>query len=506
MEKLFKQDVKDGLFALGLRRGMAVMVHSSLAGFGNVEGGADTVIDALLEVLGSDGTLMMPSFSGPDKVFDYKKSPCGLGEIPDSFWRRKEVRRSLHPTHSAAACGRHAGYFLEAHERAKTAYGENTPYKRLIDKGGFALMLGVDLDRLTILHTVEAFADAPYLKTIRKKYIDANGSEKEAVIEKMAGPHRNFIGLDADFRKNGIMKSGKIGRAVCRLIDAARMFDYCMERMKDEPDLMLCDNFSCGDCNSQRGRIRERLLSAEDFTLSASISDFPGELGAVCGLLRDEGVRSAEIPGRENARLREISKILGNEGIKASAVCLGLVDAAGAGRGMFPEDALEKAGILGAARIVLSVPSYSGDERKALLDVFSGAADSAGRMNMTLLIENGCGEASGLGAAMDIIRNVEHENLRLAYNPACFAFGGGKPFLDFVRKLKYADVVYINDGIRNSPGEFVFPGKGNAEIKEIISSLRARSFKGAFTLKSPGFERGSFKAHAEAFRKLLCEM
>ena len=128
------------------------------------------------------------------------------------------------------------------------------------------------------------------------------------------------------------------------------------------------------------------------------------------------------------------------------------------------------------------------------------------RGDLILLLENGFGQRAGLREITGIIEDLGHENLRLAYNPANFAFEGGKPFLDFVRKLKYAGVVYINDGIRNSPGEFAEPGKGNAEIKEIVSALRARSFTGVLTLKSPGLDKPAFRGHAGAFRKLLAEM
>ena len=58
-----KEDIKKGLKRLGLKRGDIVGVHSSLSSFGYVEGGADAVIDALLETVGEEGTIMMPTYS-----------------------------------------------------------------------------------------------------------------------------------------------------------------------------------------------------------------------------------------------------------------------------------------------------------------------------------------------------------------------------------------------------------------------------------------------------------
>lgn len=505
MKQLSRENIRDGLSSLGLRRGMVVMAHASLAGFGGVEGGADAVIDALLEVLGNRGTLMMPSFSSPDRVFDYRKSPCGLGKIPDMFWRRKGVLRSLHPSHSVAAFGELAEHFIVGHEKASTAYGADTPYKRLIDKKGFVLMLGVDLDRMTLLHTVEAFAGAPYLKTVKKKYVDAKGDIKEAVVEKMAGPHRNFIGLDGYFREHGIMKTGKTGNAVCRLIDAAGMFDCCLERMKNEPDLMLCGNPSCGDCGFQRGKIRERALSEEDFELIAQIEGRPSEYD--CGLIRREGITGAAVAGGRTGGLKEIGGMLDKKGMKAAAVNFGTVDiASDEVRKNFIEIAAEEARALETDRLIFSIPACSAEERKTLPEAFRQALAFARDNNFTFLLENGLGDAAGLSDVMDIIEQIKDDSLRLACNPANFAFEGGKPFLDFVRKLKHVGALYINDGIKNSPGGFCLPGQGNAEIKEIISALRARSFNGLFILKADVGAGESFKDHAGALRKLLSEM
>ncbi|MDH7476833.1 MAG: AAC(3) family N-acetyltransferase [Candidatus Bathyarchaeota archaeon] len=63
MEQVCKEDIKAGLKKLGLKKGDIVGVHSSLSSFGYVEGGADTIIDALLEVVGKEGTITMPTHS-----------------------------------------------------------------------------------------------------------------------------------------------------------------------------------------------------------------------------------------------------------------------------------------------------------------------------------------------------------------------------------------------------------------------------------------------------------
>ena len=55
-----KKDIINGLTQMGLRSGMIVEVHSSLSSFGYVVGGAQTIVDALMEVITPAGTIIMP--------------------------------------------------------------------------------------------------------------------------------------------------------------------------------------------------------------------------------------------------------------------------------------------------------------------------------------------------------------------------------------------------------------------------------------------------------------
>ena len=118
-----KDDVKKGLASVGLAKGDAVLVHSSLSSFGYVESGADSVIDALLETVGSTGTVAVPTFSGNPgdmeigikAVFDVANTLVEreIGIIPEVFRKRKEAIRSHHICHSVAAIGPQAEYIME---------------------------------------------------------------------------------------------------------------------------------------------------------------------------------------------------------------------------------------------------------------------------------------------------------------------------------------------------------------------------------------------------------
>jgi len=162
-----KQDIIAGLSALGLRRGDGVIVHSSLSSFGRVAGGANTVIEALTELLTDEGTLLMPSFNHgrafrDGGIYDVSATPTSNGRIPDTFWRLPGVYRSMNPTHPFAAWGKNAERYISCHHLVDSM-GEGSPLGRLWEDGGYCVLLGVGYRSNTFHHFVETHTGAPCL-------------------------------------------------------------------------------------------------------------------------------------------------------------------------------------------------------------------------------------------------------------------------------------------------------------------------------------------------------
>ena len=118
-----KQQIISDLIALGIEPGITVMMHSSLSALGPVEGGPEAVVDALLEVIGPYGTLLVPAFR--DSVWEDRsdltnsdcectpadglctsKQPGFQGVIPETVRQRPQSLRSCHPTHSWVGLGK----------------------------------------------------------------------------------------------------------------------------------------------------------------------------------------------------------------------------------------------------------------------------------------------------------------------------------------------------------------------------------------------------------------
>ncbi len=173
---LTRQQISNGLRKIGLKAGMKVMVHSSLRSFGRVQGGAQTVIDALQEVITPAGTIMMPSFNhgsifetGESGVYDPESSPTTNGLIPQLFWQSPGVYRSLNPTHAFACWGKNAQSYIENHHRTLTM-APDSPLGLLARVGGHGLLLGVDYNANTLHHVAEFANNAPCLGYRTRSY------------------------------------------------------------------------------------------------------------------------------------------------------------------------------------------------------------------------------------------------------------------------------------------------------------------------------------------------
>ena len=150
-----KEDLKEYLKAMGLTGKETILVHSSMKSIGEVEGRADTVIDALIEYF-KDGLLLLPThtwknINEDNPVYDPAVTPSCVGILTNLFLKRDGVIRSLHPTHSMAGIGVSAKEYLAGEEYNNTPCTPGGCYDRLKDCGGKILLIGVGNERNTCL-------------------------------------------------------------------------------------------------------------------------------------------------------------------------------------------------------------------------------------------------------------------------------------------------------------------------------------------------------------------
>ena len=241
--------IEAALRELGLKNGDIVIAHSSLKSFGYVEGGADAVIDALLSVLGPDGTVCFPTLTygsynpeNPPPPFDPDVNPGIVGTIPEVFRKRPEAIRSLHPTHSIACIGSRASELTAGHENSETPCGPKSPWGKIADLGGYVLMIGCGTGPLTMSHGAEEVVHHDVRCTpVTLCRILKNGEWIEARLRlhgpyEKQGPGRRE--MERILEEAGYLRRTKVGNSVLLLIDAKGVWEISTRLCRENPGRM----------------------------------------------------------------------------------------------------------------------------------------------------------------------------------------------------------------------------------------------------------------------------
>ena len=252
-----KEDLLKCLKEMELTGKEAIMVHSSMKSIGEVDGGADTVVDAFMEFF-KDGLFMTPThtwdqMSAEYSVFDRETEPACVGIIPNVFRKREGVIRSLHPTHSIAAYGKGAEEFLKGEENATSPCPPGGCWDRLRDIDAKILLLGVTHTRNTYIHSVDEvmgipdrLTDEPTLMHI----VMPDGTQKDVQMFRHFNKTLQTGNFSDEFDKMkqafydlGAAKEVKFGDAACILCDAKKIFDVCYKLFSIDANCVIERDF-----------------------------------------------------------------------------------------------------------------------------------------------------------------------------------------------------------------------------------------------------------------------
>lgn len=236
---------REFLGTLGVARGDVILIHSSLDRFQGYEGTAQDIIADLEDAVGPEGAILMPTlpFTGTaidyarqGKAFDVRKTPSQMGLLTEIFRRSKGVVRSVHPTHSVAAWGAHAGELIADHHLAATPCGRGTPYTRLLDFCGKTLLLGVGLESMTFFHALEEeleprMKESPFTEEVftleSKDGQGASVTTRTRLFNPKLSRRRNLRILVGPLKEAGVWREAKVGRLNAVLLKADDVRRVC---------------------------------------------------------------------------------------------------------------------------------------------------------------------------------------------------------------------------------------------------------------------------------------
>lgn len=241
---------------LGVRPGDVVLVHSSATSVGFVVGGAQAVVQALLDVLGSDGTLVVPAHTSDNSDparwrnppvpeswwpvireqapgFDRSRTPSrGMGVIAETVRTWPGASRSEHPQVSFAALGRHAADITGAH-RLDDALGEHSPLGAVYRLGGQVLLLGCGNASNTSLHLAEWRQQSSPRGIEGASVRQPDGTSQCISWTDVIENSDDFVQLGTAFEAAVGVSCGQVGGATARLMPQRALVDFAAAWMVD---------------------------------------------------------------------------------------------------------------------------------------------------------------------------------------------------------------------------------------------------------------------------------
>ena len=250
---VLKSDVIKALKEVGVKEGQNIMVHTSLKSFGFVCGGAQVIIEALIECVGEEGTIIMPTQSWknldpsygvhweePEEWWDlirenwpaYNKdiTPTNtMGSVAEMFRKWPGAVRSDHPSRSIAALGKNAEYIVKDHDLSDI-FGESSPLAKLYELDGKVLLLGVGYDKNTSMHLADVRAEYPS-KHMEKNSsaLMVNGKREWVTYETLYVDGEDFEDIGKEFVKTYNVAKVELGNGIIQFMDQRKIVDFSVE-------------------------------------------------------------------------------------------------------------------------------------------------------------------------------------------------------------------------------------------------------------------------------------
>jgi aminoglycoside 3-N-acetyltransferase len=242
---LSRADLVSGLGQTGIKQGDTVVVHASYKSLGGVEGGAETVIDSLLDLVGPEGTLLFATFNfhswTETHYFDIRETPSDMGMISEIARLRQDASRTPHPIYSFAVLGKRLEEFCLCDD--KEAFGDRSVFGLLHRGNDTILSIGLDFNNtFSFHHYVERKTGCDYrrVKAFSGIYVGWDGvphvKTYSMFVRKSMRIQTYIVPGMNELLEKGVIKEVQVGRAKVHYASAVEFFDNMSEIVRTHPE------------------------------------------------------------------------------------------------------------------------------------------------------------------------------------------------------------------------------------------------------------------------------
>jgi aminoglycoside 3-N-acetyltransferase len=257
---------------LGLRPGGVALVHAGLADLGYLVHGVEAVRLALARVLGPEGTLLVPTFTGdamdpscwvdpalPAEMwnevrdgmpcFDPRRTlPRQMGSLALSVALDPDACRSHHPLASFAALGPMAEELTRVHD-LRDPFGRKSPLGRALELDADVLLLGVNQTRNSAFYLGQCLADMPAVRRNRGAFLaEVEGRREWIVPERLPVCSEGFGRIEDELTARGLIRVALAGDGTCRLMRLGPLVAFLEHHLRLWPRSVACGDLACTQC------------------------------------------------------------------------------------------------------------------------------------------------------------------------------------------------------------------------------------------------------------------
>lgn len=241
-DKIYTQtDLIEALYNLGIKKGDIVCAHSEIFSFGtpllNINEFLRILIESLFNVIGKEGTLIMPTFTYSfckDEIYDKLNSKCLVGALNEFFRKQRGVKRTDDPIFSFAIKGAKEDLFLG--KEINSCFGKNCTYEILMQNDGKILNFGNKGCYTFVHYPEESFKISyRYNKIFQGLIIDENNIQYEKCINffvRYQGVKTSDEKITQFLRGKKYFKEVEFGNTLLALIDTQSFYKDLIETFK----------------------------------------------------------------------------------------------------------------------------------------------------------------------------------------------------------------------------------------------------------------------------------